>query len=219
MKKSLSHLIFALGLITAIWCAAVPVPAAATIARTLNLTKQDIADIVRIERHLNANKTVSARFLQVSSNGEYSEGMVHIQRPGRMRLEYDPPNPTMVIADGTNLIYIDRELDQTTAIFLSLTPAELILRDTLSFASKDLLVTGFERSAGVIQLLIVKTDDPLEGRIMLIFSDKPLELRKWVVVDSQGIKTTVSLLGPEFGKPLDPNLFDFEMPAFDKDLN
>ena len=87
MKKSLSHLIFALGLITAIWCAAVPVPAAATIARTLNLTKQDIADIVRIERHLNANKTVSARFLQVSSNGEYSEGMVHIQRPGRMRLE------------------------------------------------------------------------------------------------------------------------------------
>ena len=184
-SSSLSRLTAAIALILAL---AVPAaPADATIARTLKLTKQDIADLVRIEHHLNTIKTVRARFLQISNNGEYGEGEVHIWRPGRMRLEYDPPNPTMIIADGSNLIYIARELDQATAVLLALTPAELILRDSVSFTSDELLVTGFDRSPGVIRLSVVKADDPTEGRIMLIFSDKPLELRKWIITDAQGV--------------------------------
>ena len=186
-------------------------PAEAIIARTLKLSKQDVADIIRIEQHLNTSRTMRARILQVASDGSYSEGMLHIQRPGRMRLEYDPPNPTMIIADGINLIYVDRELEHATAVLLRFTSAELILREDLSLSSEDLLVTGFSRSPGVIRISLVHAKDPLEGRIMMVFSDKPLELRKWIVTDAQGIKTTVSLLGPEFGIKLDPNLFDFEM--------
>ena len=186
-------------------------PAEAIIARTLKLSKQDVADLIRIEQHLNTSRTVRARILQVASDGSYAEGMLHIQRPGRMRLEYDPPNPTMIIADGINLIYVDRELEHATAVLLQLTSAELILREDLSLSSEDLLVTGFSRSPGVIRISLVHAKDPLEGRIMMVFSDKPLELRKWIVTDAQGIKTTVSLLGPEFGIKLDPDLFDFEM--------
>ena len=185
-------------------------PAEAIIARTLKLSKQDVADLIRIEQHLNTSRTVRARILQVASDGSYAEGMLHIQRPGRMRLEYDPPNPTMIIADGINLIYVDRELEHATAVLLRLTSAELILREDLSLSSEDLLVTGFSRSPGVIRISLVHAKDPLEGRIMMVFSDKPLELRKWIVTDAQGIKTTVSLLGPEFGIKLDPDLFDFE---------
>ena len=186
-------------------------PAEAIIARTLKLSKQDVADLIRIEQHLNTSRTVRARILQVASDGSYAEGMLHIQRPGRMRLEYDPPNPTMIIADGINLIYVDRELEHATTVLLRFTPAELILREDLSLSSEDLLVTGFSRSPGVIRISLVHAKDPLEGRIMMVFSDKPLELRKWIVTDAQGIKTTVSLLGPEFGIKLDPGLFDFEM--------
>ena len=185
-------------------------PAEAIIARTLKLSKQDVADLIRIEQHLNTSRTVRARILQVASDGSYAEGMLHIQRPGRMRLEYDPPNPTMIIADGINLIYVDRELEHATTVLLRFTPAELILREDLSLSSEDLLVTGFSRSPGVIRISLVHAKDPLEGRIMMVFSDKPLELRKWIVTDAQGIKTTVSLLGPEFGIKLDPGLFDFE---------
>ena len=188
-------------------------PAEAIIARTLKLSKQDVADLIRIEQHLNTSRTVRARILQVASDGSYAEGMLHIQRPGRMRLEYDPPNPTMIIADGINLIYVDRELEHATAVLLRFTSAELILREDLSLSSEDLLVTGFSRSPGVIRISLVHAKDPLEGRIMMVFSDKPLELRKWIVTDAQGIKTTVSLLGPEFGIKLDPALFDFEMHA------
>ena len=186
-------------------------PAEAIIARALKLSKQDVADLIRIEQHLNTSRTVRARILQVASDGSYAEGMLHIQRPGRMRLEYDPPNPTMIIADGINLIYVDRELEHATAVLLRLTSAELILREDLSLSSEDFLVTGFSRSPGVIRISLVHAKDPLEGRIMMVFSDKPLELRKWIVTDAQGIKTTVSLLGPEFGIKLDPDLFSFEM--------
>ncbi len=206
------------GFVAVVVVGALAAPAEAVIARTLSLTKADINDLVRLEASLNSIKTIRARFLQVSSSGDYTEGMLHLSRPGRMRIEYDPPNPILVIADGTNLIYVDRELEQASAIFLSLTPADILLKDNFSFISKDILITGFQRSPGVLRMSIVKADDPLEGKLTLIFSDKPLELRKWSVADAQGITTTVSLLGPEFGLKLDPALFDYEMPEFDKDL-
>ncbi len=188
----------------------------AVFARSLKLTKQDIADISRIEAHLNSSKTVRARFLQLSSDGSYGEGMVHIQRPGKMRLEYDPPNPTLVIADGLNLFYIDQELNQATPMLLYFTPAALILRERISFSGEEVLVTGFRRSPGVLRISIVRAKDPQEAQIMLVFSDTPLGLRKWVITDAQGIQTTVSLLGPEFDVKLDSKLFEYEMPnSFD----
>ena len=184
----------------------------AVIARTLNLTKQDVADLVRIERHLNGIKTMRARFLQISSDGSYSEGMIHLSRPGRMRIEYDPPNPIMVIADGSSLIYVDKEMKQATAVLLSLTPADLLLRENLSFTSEEILITGFKRSPGIIRVSLVKAESPLDGQLTLVFSDMPLELRKWAVNDAQGVKTTVSLLGSRFGIKVDKTLFDYEMP-------
>jgi outer membrane lipoprotein-sorting protein len=188
-------------------------PADATIARTVKLSKEDIADLVRVERSLNAIKTMQARFLQVSSDGDYAEGNIYLWRPGRMRVEYDPPKKIMVIADGSNLIYVDKELGQATAVLLMLTPAELILRENLSLIGDEILVTGFQRSPGVLRVSMVKADRPLEGQLTLVFSDKPLELRKWTVTDAQGIKTTVSLLGPRFGMPLEKKLFDYQMPS------
>lgn len=188
-------------------------PADATIARTVKLSKEDIADLVRVERSLNAIKTMQARFLQVSSDGDYAEGNIYLWRPGRMRVEYDPPKKIMVIADGSNLIYVDKELGQATAVLLMLTPAELILRENLSLIGDEILVTGFQRSPGVLRVSMVKANRPLEGQLTLVFSDKPLELRKWTVTDAQGVKTTVSLLGPRFGMPLEKKLFDYQMPS------
>ena len=187
--------------------------AEAIVARTLNLSKQDVADLVNIEKYLDGLKTMKARFLQMSSDGDYSEGMIYLSRPGRMRIEYDPPSPILIIADGSNLIYIDKEINQVTAVFLSLTPADLILREKLSFSSEGVLLTGFHRSPGIIRISLVKTDDPLDGQLTLVFSDMPLELRKWTVNDVQGVKTTVSLLGPRFAVRRDKSLFDYEMPS------
>ena len=156
---------------------------------------------------------MKARFLQMSSDGDYSEGTIYLSRPGRMRIEYDAPKKILVIADGFNLIYVDKEINQVTAVFLSLTPADLILRENLSFSSDDVLITDFHKSPGIIRISLVKADDPLDGQITLVFSDAPLELRKWTINDSLGVKTTVSLLGPRFAVSLDSSLFDYQIPA------
>jgi len=189
----------------------VSAPAEAIISDSLKLSKQDTTDLMRMQQHLNSAKTIQARFLQVSSSGDYAEGEFSLQRPGKLNLTYDDPNPLKIVADGTYISYIDRELDQATTLPISLTRAELLLRDSFSFFGKDLLVTGFERSPGVLRVSLGKADSPLEGKLTLIFSDRPLEIRKWVVTDDQGVTTTVSLLGPSFNVPLDKQLF-FYMP-------
>lgn len=182
-------------------------PAYAVLAENLKLSKQDTTSLMRVQKHLNSSKTIRARFLQISSNGEYAEGEIFMQRPGRLRLVYDDPNPLMVVADGKHISFVDRNIDTATTLYLSMTPAELVLRESIGFFGKDVIVTSVNQTPGVIRVGLINAKEPDAGSIELIFSDQPVELRKWIVIDAQGIKTTVSLLGPTFDVPLDPKLF------------
>jgi|TARA_B110000967_G_C18813567_1_gene524930 outer membrane lipoprotein-sorting protein len=184
-------------------------PASAKLAESLVLSKQGTTDLMRVQKHLNSSKTFKARFLQVSSNGEYAEGQIFLQRPGRLRLIYDDPNPLLVVADGKHISFIDRNIDTATTLYLSMTPADLMLRESIGFFGNDVIVTSVNRTPGVIRIGLINTAEPDAGSIELVFSDRPMELRKWTVTDAQGIKTTVSLLGPTFDVPLNPNLFKY----------
>lgn len=174
------------------------------------LKDADKADIVRIEQYLNGLVTLKSRFLQASSTGNFAEGTFYLSRPGKMRIEYDPPVQFLIVADGTWLIYEDKELDQITHIPLGMTPADILVQDNLSLLSGDLVVTKIERGPGVIGLTVVREDDE-GGRLTLIFSDRPLQLKKWIVVDPQGIKTSVSLLSTRRDVSLDPKLFNIKL--------
>ncbi len=182
-------------------------PADAVLAENLKLTQQETTELMRVQKHLNSSKTVQARFLQISSNGEYAEGKIFLQRPGRLRLIYDDPNPLMIVADGKHISFIDRKIDTATTLFLSMTPANLVLRDSIGFFGKDIVVTSVKHTPGVIRVELFTAEEPDAGSIELIFSDQPVELRKWAITDAQGIKTSVTLLGPSFDIPLDPALF------------
>ncbi len=175
------------------------------------LSKEDRADIARIEDYLNTIKTLKARFLQVSSDGDFSEGMLYFSKPGKMRLEYDDPNPMVIVSDGTNLGFYDKELDQVSYFDLDGTQAAILLRENISFSSGDVIVTAFERGPGVLRLTVIKGSDPLEGNMTLIFSDRPLGLKKWTVTDAMGVITNISLLDPRFGMPLGKQLFEIEL--------
>src|SRR5258708_298306 len=72
----------------------------------------DAADIARIEQALNAVETLQTNFTQIASDGQSSEGVLYIRRPGRMRLAYKPPSPLLIIADGTWLVLWDAETKQ-----------------------------------------------------------------------------------------------------------
>jgi outer membrane lipoprotein-sorting protein len=176
-----------------------------------SLTQQDRADVQRVEQYLNGIRTLDARFQQFSQDGGTSGGKVYVQRPGRMRFEYDKPSPILLIADGTFVVYIDYSLKQTTYLPIGSTPAWFLLRENISL-SDGVTVTRFERGPGVLRVSLVENKSPENGTLTLVFGDRPLELKQWTIVDQQGKATTVSLTDQHYGQPLDPKLFTFVDP-------
>jgi len=180
------------------------------------LSDQDKADIARAETYMNAITTLKARFQQFAPNGSVSEGTAYFSRPGRMRLQYDPPSPLLVVADGTFLIVHDRELGEPSYIPLGSTPAGVLVRENVQLDGKDLTVTRVTRAPGVLNVSLVESDDVGQGELTLVFTDQPLALRQWRVLDAQGSVTTVSLFDAQSGMRLDRKLFEFQDPKFTK---
>jgi outer membrane lipoprotein-sorting protein len=168
---------------------------------------QDQADIGRIEAYLNGIRTLKAHFLQVAPNGGISEGTAWLERPGRMRFQYDPPAPFLLIASYGQLIFHDSSLGQTSRLPLSRTPLGILLADHVTL-SGGVTVTDIQHLPGQIQLTLVRTASPGDGALTLIFTDPPLTLRQWTVVDAQRRETHVTLSNMQTGGTFDPQLFE-----------
>jgi outer membrane lipoprotein-sorting protein len=174
------------------------------------LTAQDAADLQRIAGYLNSIRTMYARFRQVASSGGVANGQLWMARPGRMRFEYDPPTQILLLADMFYVYYVDKELAEMSKVGLKSTPAWLLLRDPITF--DDLVVTRFERGVNALRITVVEKADPDKGSLTMVFSDHPLALRQWSIVDQQRKTTTVSLYDERFGMALDPKLFVYQDP-------
>ena len=182
--------------------------------RKLPLTERDKADIGRAEDYLNGITTLKARFLQISPNGTSVEGDAYLSRPGKLRLQYDPPSPLLVVADGTFLIVHDRQLDAPSYLPLDSTPAGILVRANVKLDGGDVAVSRVTRLPGVVRVSVVQAEDPNAGEITLVFSDAPFVLRQWQVRDAQNQVTTVSLFEAQTGLTLDSKLFQFQDPNF-----
>jgi outer membrane lipoprotein-sorting protein len=174
------------------------------------LNTQDQANLQRIAAYLNGIGTMTARFQQYSANGGTAEGWVWMERPGRMRFQYDPPTPILLIADRFYVYYVDTQLAEMSKVGLKFTPAWFLLRVPISF--DDLVVTRFERSVNSLRITVVDPKAPDNGSLTMEFGDQPLSLRQWTIVDQQHHTTTVSLSKEQFGMALDPKLFVYQDP-------
>ncbi|MFC4351876.1 outer membrane lipoprotein carrier protein LolA [Fodinicurvata halophila] len=166
--------------------------------------------VEEVESYLNDIDTMEGRFVQVTSTGNYAEGDVALQRPGRMRFEYDKPNPTLLVADGFNLTVYDRELDEATMLPLRQTPLWLLLREDVSFTAEDLEILDVMERDGTIAILMQQADEPGMGKIEIHVSTDPMRLKRWIVTDAQGVETTVSLANIEYGVDFQPRTFDVQ---------
>lgn len=190
-------------------------PALAQAPGPRRLAPQDEADVGRVEQYLNGLKTLRARFLQINPSGGSTEGTLYLSRPGRMRLDYDPPDPNLLIVNGSHLIHYDRQLRTPAYLGLDATPAGLLVRETVKL-SGDVTVSAVERGPAVLRVTLTQTKDPRAGRMTLMFSERPFQLTNWQVTDGQGLVTRVALYEPQIGLALDPQLFVFrEATGFD----
>lgn len=170
-------------------------------------TADEKAFLKTAETYMSGLKTLQARILQITSSGSSVEGMVAIKRPGKMNLSYDPPSQVKIIADGTWLIYVDKESGQVTHLPLDSTPAGILLRESVRFSDPDIILTGIRRSKGVNEVDVVMASDPAAGKLTLVFADAPFELRQWRVTDAQGIETMVSLFDARTGVAFKNEMF------------
>ena len=178
----------------------------------------DAGAVQRVEAYFNTMTTLRARFLQLAQNGGSAEGTALIWRPGRMRFEYDPPEPTLLIAADSQFFHWDRELRQPTTVPVNSTPLGVLLRNPLSLRG-DVTVAGTERAGGLLRMTVFRTAAPNEGRITLILEENPMQLRQWEVLDAQGRTTRVTLTQIETGVRFDPFLFAFNDPRFREELD
>ena len=166
------------------------------------------ADLDRIERYLNNLQTIQSKFVQNNPDGSFALGKLYLQRPGRMRFEYDPPVPIRLFADGNFFIHVDLELEQVSHYPLEETPAHFILRETISLR-RDLKVKSFQRADHVLRIELTDAENPDIGSVTLTLADNPLELRAWTITDAQGLNTELAFVEAQFGRRIDPSIFEY----------
>ena len=175
------------------------------------LTPADSAELQRIAAYLDGIHTMTAHFQQAVASGGNATGWVWLARPGKMRFQYDPPNELLLLADTFYLYSWDPDLKQMTKVGLKSTPAWFLLREPISFTD-GVTVTRFEHSGNTVQVTVVESTEPDAGSLTMVFTENPLVLRQWSVVDQQGKVTNVSLSEMQYGMALDPKLFQYHDP-------
>jgi outer membrane lipoprotein-sorting protein len=201
-------------LILAALLATAPYPALAQ-AHGAVLTDAQESVLQQVATYLNAIRTIKARFLQTAPDGTTAQGTAWLERPGRMRFQYDPPSPLLLVA-GHGTVYVDdRKLGSVTKVPLDQTPLGLLLGDHISLTG-DVTLTDYQRPPGQIQLTLVRTKSPGDGSLTLYLQASPLTLTGWTVVDAQGKQTTIRLSDARAGGSFDQSLFNFVDPDEDK---
>ena len=194
-----------------------PAPASSAIARQApGRTAMDPATVVqKANSFFNSNANLVADFVQLGADGRRTQGKLYVQRPGRMRFEYDRPATLEIIADGTSVAIRDRKLATQDVYFISQTPLKFLLKDRIDLGrdTKILDVKSDDKSASI--LLEDSATFGGTSRIRLVFDVKDFTLRQWTVTDPQGFETLVSLSNLSLGQKADPSLFKINYERFD----
>jgi len=168
------------------------------------------AQAAKVSSYLSSLNTLVGNFVQVGPDGSKTKGDFYIQKPGKVRFEYDPPVPIDIIADGTTLVVRDRKLATQDIYPLSQTPLRFLLSDRIDLM-KDTNVVSVTAD-DLFVTVTVEEKQALIGtsRLMLMFGAKDGQLKQWTVTDPQGYDTTVAVYNLDATKKLDPALFKID---------
>lgn len=169
--------------------------------------KSDAAIIESANRYFNSVKTMIANFSQVGANGKRVTGRLYIQKPGKMRFEYDPPAPLEIIADGKSVAIRNKKTAKQDLYFIGQTPLKFLLRGNINLA-KDTKVIEVKASDREAMIRIVdKATFGGTSRIQLYFDPNTYALKRWIVRDAQGYQTQVVLANVDLRRKPPSNLF------------
>jgi outer membrane lipoprotein-sorting protein len=168
------------------------------------------AQAARVSSYLSSLQTLVGNFVQVGPDGSKTKGDFYIQKPGKVRFEYDDPSPIAIIADGSSLAVRDRKLATQDIYPLSQTPLRFLLSDRIDLL-KDTNVVNVTADDVFISVTIEEKQALIgTSRLMLMVGAKDGQLKQWTVTDPQGYDTTVAVYNLDTSKKVDPSLFKID---------
>jgi outer membrane lipoprotein-sorting protein len=182
-----------------------PAATTTTTAAAFNPTQRTQVD--KVSSYLSSVQQLVGNFVQVGPDGSRMKGEFYMQKPGKVRFEYDPPSPIEIVADGQSVVVRDRKLATQDVYPLSQTPLRFLLSDRIDLLRETNVVAV--RSDDVYVTVIIEERQALIGtsRLMMMLGAKDYQLKQWTVTDPQGYDTTVAISNLDTSKRPDPGLF------------
>ena len=173
----------------------------------------------KVSAYISSLQNLTGNFVQVGPDGSRTTGDFYIQKPGKLRFEYDAPSPIALIADGTTLAVRDSKLATQDIYPLSQTPLRYLLSDRIDLM-KDTTVVGVTADDIFISVTI-EEKQPLVGtsRLMLMVGAKDNQLKQWTVTDPQGYDTTVAVYNLDATKKFDQKMFKIDFTNYQNTNN
>jgi outer membrane lipoprotein-sorting protein len=165
------------------------------------------AQVDKVSAYLSSVQQLVGNFVQVGPDGSRSKGQFYMQKPGKVRFEYDPPSPIEIVADGQSVVVRDRRLATQDLYPLSQTPLRFLLSDRIDLLRETSVVAV--RSDEAYVTVVIEERQALIGtsRLMMMMGAKDYQLKQWTVTDPQGYDTTVAVSNLDTSKRPDPVLF------------
>ncbi|MHB8530211.1 MAG: LolA family protein [Caulobacteraceae bacterium] len=176
-----------------------------------SLSPGDEALVTRAVAYLESLSNAKGRFLQVDPRGTVSRGEFYLRRPGKARFQYDPPSGMVVASDGRLVSVLDPRLNSFRNYPLRMTPLALLLGRDIRLG-RGAAITAVTPAPGGFAITARDGHSRTGGVLTLDFSETPIALTGWTVVDAQGGATRVRLLDFAPTGPLSPSLFDLRRP-------
>ena len=191
-----------------------PAATGSTNASAFNATQ--VAQVNKVSQYLSSVQQLRGNFVQVGPDGNRIRGEFYIQKPGKVRFEYDPPSPIEIIADGQSVVVRNSKLATQDLYPLSQTPLRFLLSDRIDLL-RDTNVVGV-RSDEAFVTVVIEEKQALVGtsRLMMMVGAKDNQLKQWTVTDPQGFDTTVVVSNLDTSKRPDPSMFRIDYTRYNQ---
>ena len=175
-------------------------------ARRIDFTAEQQAALDKVSTYLNSIHSLKSGFIQLEPDGQLDQGEFLLAKPGKLRFEFNPPNPTLIVATGGKIYVQNSRLNTVDSYDVSDVPLDLLLNDIVNLKANS-AVTGIDIQNDALVVHARTFANRQQGNITLVFSYPQIELRQWTVKDNQGGTTMVALHNPEVGATIDDSLF------------
>jgi outer membrane lipoprotein-sorting protein len=184
-----------------------PAPAAVTPGA---FTSTQRTQVDKVSAYLSGMPQLVGNFVQVGPDGSRVRGEFYMQKPGKIRFEYDAPSPIEIIADGQSVVVRDRKLATQDLYPLSQTPLRYLLSDRIDLLRETNVVDI--RADNTFVTVTIEERQALVGtsRLVMMLGAKDYQLKQWTITDPQGYDTTVAVSNLDTSKRPDPNLFKID---------